>query len=181
MKKINLLLAVIMVFAMQSTRAEPVSNVTFGMSYYSGSDGTTDSILSNPGMGIQFLTGEAGKWLRTAYGAAIEMGSGTTTSLMMGNLLFGGELAPKNAQKLMPFVGIYVDAGWANFTEEEVSNDNGLLYGGMLAGGAEFKLKGGASNLAIRVQTSYRILLGSVGDVTGADLSAVVFNFGIVF
>ena len=158
-------------------RSETESSIAFNLNYLSGA-GTTNAKIANPGYAFQFTTGIGGPWLRSEFGATIERATGAGETLTAGSLFAGGGIAHK-AGRLTPFMGVDGILGWGNYSGP-ATNNNGLLYGGMISAGAEFALKkSGANRFAVIFKTSYRMLSGSLGPLSGADLNAVALGLGL--
>ncbi len=164
----------------QTALAATDSSMSFDLNYLSGAD-AAKTTLGNPGYSIEFQTGSAGPWLRSEYGATIEKASGSLGNLIAGSILAGGSIAHRAGNRLIPFIGADAILGWANYSGT-LENANGFLYGGMVSAGAEIAIKNGSSNrFAVLVKTGYRVLNGSVGTITGSNLSAVFLGIGLAW
>ncbi len=158
--------------------AEAQASVDAGLSFFQTAAATGS--ISQMGYFLHFQVESHTGWVRPLFGAQIEFSSGTNR-LIDGHMLLGAELIGYKAPYVKPFLGAAGDFGWANLATS-TSTYNNFIYGCTASAGAEIRFSNNENATAIRLTTTYRFLLGTVGGgLTGPDLNSVNASIGLTF
>ena len=162
----------------ESRAAEAQASVDAGLSFFQTAAATGS--ISPMGYFLHFLVESHTGWVRPNFGAQIEFSSGTNR-LINGHMLFGVELIGYKANYVKPFLGVAADLGWANLATA-TSTYNNYIYGFAASAGAEIRFSSNEGATAIRLTTTYRYLMGTVGGgLAGSDLNTVSGSIGLTF
>ncbi|MGK5084133.1 hypothetical protein WDW37_12625 [Bdellovibrionota bacterium FG-1] len=119
-------------------------------------------------------------WIRPTYGGSLELNLGVARTIL-GQVHGGVELVAASAKYAKPFLGIEGLYGWANLGFADGSY-LGNLYGTAITAGVEIRGDSKDKGSALRISSSWRYLMGSVGaGVTGNDYNAMLLSIGVTF
>ena len=158
--------------------ASALSVLDLGLAFYQQE--TASGLISQTGYFLRMQVEARENWFRPTYGATIEFSS-ASNRVFSGNMIGGVEIIGHKAPIFKPFVSFNADLGWASYANSD-GTYNGILYGFVLSAGGEFRFKDADNASGLRLTSSYRYLVGTIGGgLSGSDLSVVMISFGYVF
>jgi hypothetical protein len=152
------------------------AGLSLGLSFFPQSAGAT---LGTTGYIAHFQVERKNTVFRPTYGGLIELDSSGSGRLIDVQMLGGFELVGASPY-VKPFLGFNAAAGWGNLSNAAGSS-NGIVYGAILSAGAELRLSDKDKGMGLRFSSQYRFLMGTIGTVSGTDLSTVMVSAGFVF
>ena len=174
-------LVLCLVFGLAPTRATASSDIqsmlTGGISLFNQANSV---LVGQTGLVGNFQVQMRDRWLRPTFGAMVELNQGTNR-LWGGHAQLGMELVAYKARYVKPLIAVMGDFGWASYTTG-AANYVGIVYGVVVTAGAEFRFSEKDSALGLRLCTSWRFLMGTIGGgLSGSDLNSMLITGGLVF
>lgn len=138
--------------------------------------------IGQTGFYLDFNVENRDLWVRPDYGGMLEFDPGTTGRLIDGALYMGVHVVAATANYVKPFFGADAALDWVNWAPASAGTTYvGPMFGGLVSAGLEIRTTEREKATALRLSTSWRIMLGTVGPIQGADLSAWMFCAGLTF